>query len=267
MQAPTYRSIATQMDFTDFRPHPVAQLADFPLLREINENGEINFGTLPEKRENVVLRSYAAGLRISRQAMINDDLGAIDRAVRNTAMAVAATEDQVFFAMLLSNSGAGPTLVETGRAVFNATDGTLAGSAATIDIASLSIARAALRKRRRLDGTDLEAVGRVLLVGPDRETVAQQIVAPIQAQQAGNVNPFSGTLTIVTTAKITNNAWYLFADPNILPTFMYGFLSGDAGPRVRMDEPFGMQGMSYTVERDFGCGAVDFRGGFRNAGA
>lgn len=267
MQAPTYRSIATQMDFNDFRPHPVSQLSDFPLLREVNENGEINFGTLSEKKETVVLKSYAAGLRLSRQALINDDLGAIDRAVRNTALAVAATEDQVFYAMMLSASGAGPTLTETTRAVFNTTDGTLAGTAAAITVASLALGRAAMRKRKRLDGTDLEAVARILLVGPDKETEAQQIVAPIQAQQAGNVNPFAGTLSIVTTAKITGNAWYLFADPNTLPTFMYGFLSGDAGPRVRMEEPFGMQGTAYTVERDFGCGPVDWRGGYRNAGA
>ena len=161
----------------------------------------------------------------------------------------------------------GPTLTETTRQVFNTTDGTKAGTAAAITINSLSLGRSAIRKRKRLDGTDLDAIARILLVGPDKETEAQQIVAPIQAQQASNVNIFSGTLSIVTTAKITGNAWYLLADPNALPVFMYGFLSGDAGPRVRMDEPFGRQGSAWTIERDFGCGAIDWRGGYKNAGA
>jgi ATP-dependent protease ClpP protease subunit len=268
MQEPTYRRISAQMDFTDFRPHPVSQIGGFPLLKEVNESGEIKFGTIGDKKETVVLKSYAAGLRVSRQAMINDDLGAIDRAVRETAMAVAATEEQVFYAMAFGGSNAdGPTLTETTRQVFNTTDGTKAGSNAAITVPSLSLGRAALRKRKRLDGSDLDAVASVLLVGPDKETEAQQIVAPIQAQQAGNVNPFSGLLSVVTTAKITGNAWYLLADPDRVPVFMHGFLSGDAGPRVRMEEPFGMQGAAWTVERDFGCGAVDWRGGYKNAGA
>lgn len=268
MQTPTYRQIATQMDFTDFRPHPISQIGSFPLLQEVAEGGEIKFGTIGEKKETVQLRSYAAGLRMTRQAMINDDLGAIDRAVRDTANSIAASEEQIFYAMAFGGANAdGPTLTETTRQVFNTTDGTKAGTAAAITINSLSLGRSAIRKRKRLDGTDLDAIARILLVGPDKETEAQQIVAPIQAQQASNVNIFSGTLSIVTTAKITGNAWYLLADPNALPVFMYGFLSGDAGPRVRMDEPFGRQGSAWTIERDFGCGAIDWRGGYKNAGA
>jgi ATP-dependent protease ClpP protease subunit len=267
MQAPTYKMVAEQMDFTDFRPHPISQISDFPLLTEVAQNGEIKFGTLSEKKETVTLRSYASGLKISRQTLINDDMGAIDRAVRGTANAVAATEDQIFWAMVLSASAAGPTLTETGRAVFNTTDGTLAGSASAITTAALAIGRAAIRKRKRLDGSDLEAVPTLLVVGPDKQTEAEQIIAPLVAAQVSNVNVFTGTMQIVTTAKITGNAWYMFADPSVLPVFMYGFLSGDAGPRVRMEEPFGMQGASWTCERDFGCGAVGWRGGYRNAGA
>ena len=267
MQVPTYTMVADQMDFTDFRPHPISQISDFPMLQEVGESGEIKFGTLSEKKESVLLKSYAAGLRISRQAMINDDMGAIDRAVRGTANAVAATEDQIFWAMVLTASGAGPTLLETSRAVFNTTDGTLAASASAITVPALALGRAAIRKRKRLDGSDLEAVASILVVGPDKQTEAEQIIAPLVPAQASNVNPFTGQMRIVTTAKITGNAWYMFAEPSILPVFMYGFLSGDAGPRVRMDEPFGMQGASWSCERDFGCGAVGYRGGYRNAGA
>jgi len=268
LAAPTYRRIAMQMDFNDFRPHPVSRLSDYPMLQSVGEGGEIKFGTLSEKKESVAVLPYGAGLTLSRQLLINDDLGAIDRMISNAGITVAAFEDATFWAMALGgSSNNGPTMTETGRQMFNATDGTLAGSAATIDLTSLSVGRAALRKRKRLDGTDLDVTAAILLVGPDKETVAQQIVAPIQAQQAGNVNPFAGTLSVVVTAKITGNAWYLFADPSRLANFAYGYLQGAAGPRIRMEEPFGRQGVSFTVEEDFGCGAVDWRGGYRNAGA
>lgn len=268
LAAPTYRRVAMAMDFADFRPHPVARLSDFPMLKQVNEAGEIQFGTLSEKKESVAVLPYASGLTLTRQLLINDDLGAIDRMVSNAGLTVAAFEDATFWAMALGGASSnGPTMLETTRQMFNATDGSLAGTPAAISVASLSLGRAALRKRKRLDGTDLDVVAAILLVGPDKETEAQQVVAPLQAQQAGNVNPFSGTLSVVVTAKITGNAWYLFAAPEMLANFSYGYLQGAAGPRIRMEEPFGRQGVSFTVEEDFGCGAIDWRGGFRNAGA
>jgi hypothetical protein len=270
---PTYRQIATRMDFTDFRPHPVAGVGDFPTLLPIGEGGEIKAGSTSDKKETVLLGSYGRQFIIGRQMMINDDLGAIDRILTSRGRAVAAFEDATFYAMMLGGGNAdGPTLLETGRQVFNTTDTTKAGTAAAITVTSLSTGRSSMRKKKGLgkdaaDQIDLEISPTILLVGPDKETEAQQIVAPIQAQQAGNVNPFSGTLTIVTTNKITGNPWYLFADPSVAPVFMYGYLSGEEGPRMRMDEPFGTQGMAWSVELDFGAGAIDYRGGYKNAGA
>lgn len=264
---PTYRAIAREVSFNDFRAHPMVRTGDFPELKPIAEGGEIKFGTFGESKESVAVQSHAVGVRISRQMLINDDLQAIAQIVADQGLSVARYEDKLFYAMMLSASGAGPTLASTARAVFNTTDASLAGTAAAITVASLSIARAALRKRTSVDGAPLELTPAVLLVGPDKETEAQQIVAPLQAAQTGNINPFSGTLRVVTSARITGNAWYLFADPSELPNFVYGYLNGDSGPRMRTEEPFGHQGVAMTLEHDFGVGAIDFRGSFRNAGA
>jgi ATP-dependent protease ClpP protease subunit/phage major head subunit gpT-like protein len=271
---PTYQAIAERMDFTDFRPHPIAQIGDYPGLTEINEGGEIQFGTVGEKRETLLLRSYASGISISRQMIVNDDLSAIDRILSNRGQMVALEEDRLFWTMFVSGANSdGPTLTETTRQVFNTTDATKAGTATAITVAALGTARAAMRVRRSLapragaTGQLLNLTASILLVGPDKETEAQTIVAPIQAAQASNVNPFSGTLRIVVSPYITGNAWYLFADPSVLANFAYGFLRGEGGPRMRMDEPFGVQGMRFTVEHDFGVGAIDFRAGWRNAGA
>ena len=270
---PTYRRFAARMDFMDFRPHPVSGMGDFPTLLPIAETGEIQFGSTSDKKETVVLGSYGRGFTVSRQMLVNDDLGGLDRMLSSRGRAVAAFEDATFYAMMLSGANAdGPSLLETTRQVFNTTDTTKAGTAAAITIASLSAGRAAMRRKKGLgkdaaDQIELETPPAIILVGPDKETEAQQLIAPIQAQQAGNVNPFSGTLEIVTSNQLTGNSWYLFAEPDVSPVFMYGYLSGEEGPRMRMDEPFGTQGMSWTVELDFGAGAIDYRGGYKNAGA
>ncbi len=266
--APTYRAIARQKTFRDFRPHPIIRPGDFPTLKPIGEGGEIKFGTIGEKAETVALVPYGVAVSISRQTLINDDIGAIADMVADQGRAVSRFEDQTFYAMLLSGAGAnGPTLSETNRQVFNTTDGTLAATPAAITVASLSIGRAAMMKKTTLDGNLLNVLPSILLVGPDKLTEAQQVVAPIQADAAGNVNPFAGLLRVVATARITGNAWYLFADPGDVPNFVYGFLEGAAAPRTRMEEPFGRQGMVISIEHDFGVGAVDYRGAWKNAGA
>lgn len=266
VQAPTYREISRRRDFTDFRPHPMVRAGDFPKMQPLAEGGEIKFGTIGENKETAVLTPYAVALTITRQMLVNDDLGAIDQILSDYGSMVADFEEETFF-----NFFANATLAD-GNAVWlaNASRGSnLAGTAAAITVSSLALGRAAMRKQTTIDGKKMNLTPSILLVGPDKETEADQIVTTITPQTAGNVNPFSGRLRVVTTAQITGNNWYLFAEPSRPggACFVHGFLNGAAAPRVRMDEPFGRQGMSMSVEHDFGLGAIDFRGTYKNAGA
>lgn len=270
---PTYRAIAERIDFTDFREHPISNIGNWPMLEAVPESGEIKFGSVSDKKETVALIAYAKAFAITRQMLVNDDLGGIERMLASRGQSIAAFEDQVFFTLLLSGSGSnGPTLAETSRQVFNTTDGTLAASAAAINPTSVSLGYAAMAARKSLaakaaDQMFIKAEPRFLLTGPAKQFEAAQLLAPIQAAAASDVNPYVGKLQPIMAPHITGNAWYMFADPTATPCFMYGYLSGEAGPRMRMDEPFGMQGIRYSVELDFGCGATDFRGGYKNAGA
>lgn len=273
--SPTYRSVAERLDFNDLRPHQIASAGDMPGLLPVNEAGEIRYGSMGEKKETVSLGKYGIALSISRDVILNDDMNGIERILRTRGASVAQWEDQVFWAMFLSGAGNdGPTLLETTRQVFNTTDATKAGAGAAITIPSLSAGRATLRKRvgipsapGKTDGQFMDLEAAILLVGPDKETEAQQQVESIKAQKSGDVNPFAGTLRIVVTPRITGNTWYLLTDPAVFTNFMYGYLSGRSGPRLRMDEPFGVQGIRYSIEEDFGVGAIDFRGGWKNPGA
>ena len=266
---PTYRRIARQRSYADFRAHTTVRVGDFPELKPVNpEGGEIKAGTFSEAKETTKVEAYGVLVKLSRAMLVNDNLDGITQVLNDRGNAVARFEDKVFYAMMLGGTLAdGPTLLETTRQVFNTTDGTKAAAAAAITVVSLSAGRAAMRKQKTKDGAELELAASILLVGPDKETEAQQIVAPIQAQQAGNVNPFSGTLSVVTTAKIIGNGWYLFADPGDAPVFEWGLLDGYTAPRFRMEDLFGVDGTALSLQHDFGCGAIDFRGGYKNAGA
>jgi hypothetical protein len=243
-------------------------MGDFPMLQEVNEAGEIKGGTLSEAREKTRVTAYGVQFALTRQMLVNDNLGGIQQVLASYGDTVARFEEETFYTMLLSGSNAdGPTLLETARQVFNTTDTTKASANAAISAASVSIGRAKMRAQESLDGQKLNITPSIILVGPDKETEAQQLVAGITPALSSSVNVFSGALQVVVSAQITGNAWYLFAAPSVLPNFEYGLLDGYAAPRLRIDEPFGMQGTKVSLEHDFGCGAIDFRGGFKNAGA
>lgn len=266
---PTYRRIARQRSYADFRDHNTIRVGDFPDLQEVNpEGGEIKSGTFSESKEKTAVKAYGVRVDFSRQMLVNDRLNGLVQVLNDRGNAVARFEDRTFYAMMLSGANNdGPTLNDTARQVFNTTDASKAAANAAITVNSVALGRAALRKRKSKDGSELEISAVILLVGPDKELEAQQLVAPIQAQQVGNINPFSGKLEVEVTAKIVGNGWYLFASPQEVPNFEWGLLDGYTAPRFRTETPFGIQGVSFSLEHDFGCGAIDFRGGYKNAGA
>ena len=261
LAAPTYRQISRKRNFRDFRPMPLVRTGDFPTLQPIKESGEIKWGTFGEGREQALISSYGVGVTISRQMMINDELGAIDEVLSNYGMTVALFEERTFYAFALA------AVMADGNAIFHASHGNLAsgGSASAINTAAVAAGRASMRKQKSIDGNTLNIVPNILLVGPDKETEAEMFVATITPTATANVNPFSGKLSPVVTAEIAGNAWFLLSSAN--PCWIHGYLEGAEAPRLRTEEPFGRQGLSMTLEHDFGMGAADYRGGYQNNGA
>lgn len=259
---PIYRRIARRRDFRDFRPTPLIRTGDFPMLEKVNEKGEIKFGSFGESKEAAALIAYARGINISRQMLINDDLGAIDEVLSSYGEMIPAFEEATFWKFALSAK------LADNKAVFHVDHNNLAAAGGDINVDTVSEGRTAIRKQKSIDGRNLSLRPTILLTGPERETQAEQLVAQVQPTESGQVNPFSGRLIAESTAEITGTEWYLLCGPGRAGSpWVYGYLDGATGPRVRMDEPFGTQGMSMTVEEDFGMGAADFRGGWKNPGS
>lgn len=259
---PTYRRISRQRNFRDFRPHTSIKLGDFPMLEKIAQNGEIKYGELNEGKETISVLSYAKALSVTRQTMINDDLGAINEMLSSYGATVALFEEITFYTNALN------AVLADGQPVFHSSHANLAGSGGAIDIDTVSAGRASMSKQKSLDKNPLLSnVPAMIVTGPDRITSAEKLVASITPATLATVNIFSGRLTPFDTAQISGNEWYLFADPQLGSNYRWGYLEGYEAPRVRIDNPFGRQGMAMSVEHDFGCGAVDFRYGYKNPGA
>jgi hypothetical protein len=269
LATPTYRKIGARKVFNDFKPHRFLRAGDFPNLTAVAENGEIQVGTIGESQELVTLATFGRRVRVTRQVLINDDLSAFGDFAGMIGRRVVDFENRTFYAVVNTASGAGPTLVTGNAAVFATAAGRAnrAASGGAIDVTSIGAGRAAIMKQTSVDGLQVGILPSMLLCGPDYLTVAQQLTSSIQPQQAGNVNPFAGMLEPVGEASIPGNRWYLFADPEAAPVYIYGYLDGADGPQVTSGPVQGVDGFEVQVIHDFAAGAVDWRGGWFNPGA
>ncbi|MCM2562498.1 Mu-like prophage major head subunit gpT family protein [Lutimaribacter sp. EGI FJ00015] len=262
-QSPVKTTLARQSTLADFRPGTRLRLSDVGTLSKVSESGEITHTSRAEASESYALDTYATQFAISRKALINDDLGAFRDWGATAGRMAAETEANLMLSLLLGN----PTMGEDGKALFHADHGNLAAGSA-LEIAALDAARKAMRGMKALDGkTPINATPRYLLVGPELETTAEQILASIYAATVADANPFTGRLTLLVEPRIADESFYIFADPGVLPVLEYSYLSSAQGPQMASREGWDVLGMEFRVVLDFGCGAVDWRGAYLNPGA
>jgi hypothetical protein len=125
------RRLGRQATAKDFRAVNKLMLGEAPLLEKLNEHGEIKAGTMAEARESYKVETWARKIGITRQVLVNDDLGAFSDLARRMGQGAAETEARILVDLLEANSGSGPKLTD-GKALFHADHGNKAGSGATI---------------------------------------------------------------------------------------------------------------------------------------
>lgn len=260
--APTYRKWATQKQFNDFKEHTFARVGDFPAFTEIQEGGEVRYGTISESAERIYAKEFTSGFALGRRAIINDDLNALSDFSSGIATRAANDENKWVYSTLKSN----PNLRD-GTAVFHANRGNLAASGAGIDGTTIGSAVKALRAQKSLDGMVLNLQPAMLVVGPAQEVAARQLLASINATKPSDANIWSGFAELVIDAEITDNAWFLFASPSAAPVMVFGYVQGANGPVIRSEKAFDTQSLKIAASLDFGWGFIGAIGAYRNAGA
>ncbi len=256
------KSMARQRLHRDFRPMTKIRLGGMPSLGKVAENGEIKSVTRDETKETFSLDTYGSIFSLTRQALINDDLGAFGEFATTAGRAAAETEAEIIVSILTGNP-----VMDDGENLFDSAHGNLAGAGGAISVTTLHAARLAMRKQTDLNGKPINAVPKFLLVAPEQETVAEQVLAELNATTVAEQNPFAGRMTLAVDPRLPASAWYLFADPASVPVLEYAYLSSAQGPQIASREGFDILGMEFRVVLDFGAGAVDWRGAYKNAGA
>jgi hypothetical protein len=265
------KTVCRRSTVNDFKAKYLLRRGELPTLLKVNEAGEFTRGKMVEGRESYKIDTYGRVFGITRQSLINDDLGGFTDVAGDWGLAAAEFENGFLCGVLCSNSGAGPKLADT-KSIFDAAHGNVATAGAAIDDTTLAAGRLALRGMKGLDGTTpINVSARYLMVPAAKETAAEKYLAAIAPTQATLVNPFAGgKFELVVDPRLdaySAAAWYLFADPAVLPVIEYAYLSGFEGVQVETRNGFDVDGVEVRARLDFGAGGIDYRGAYRNAGA
>ncbi|MCW5694556.1 MAG: Clp protease ClpP [Pseudolabrys sp.] len=254
------KGLGKRRDAADFRPLMSIRLSEAPALLEKPEGGELTYGSRSETVESFALKPAGRIFAITREALINDDLGAFSSSARAWGRTAALYEADRLYSLFSANGGAGATLSDN-NALYTTARGNKLTVGSALASGSLSSARQSMRSMKDPDGkTFINLKPRHLVVGPSLEETALQLAATITPTAINDVNTFAGKLDVHVEPRFQDATWRIFADPSDLPVIVYGYLNGQAGPQLATKEGWTTLGMEFRCVLDFGCGLEDWRG-------
>ena len=225
----TSREIAA----SNFRSLHSVKVSAGPDLEEVNEQGEFKSGTVQEGAETFAVKTYGKIFGITRQAIVNDDLDVFSNMFPLLGQGAANTEAKLFAGLLEENAGLGPKL-SNGKTPFHASHGNLTQAASSLSVASLGAARVAMRRQTGIAGEAINVVPAFLVVPPELETFAEQLLTEIAASEVANANPFAGKLKLLVEPRFTSaTAWYLCAAPGAPDGLQHAYSTNYLGTSSR----------------------------------
>jgi hypothetical protein len=257
---------------SDYRPHNRYYLGSFSDLKAVNEHGEYENGVLSDAAKEVIQGQRKGRiLQITPEAIVNDDLGALQRPAFALGQAAGRTIEKDVYSLFALNSGFGPTMRD-GNPLFHASHGNIAAVAAAPSVTAFDAMRVLLASQKDTGGNDFLDITAAIWLGPlslggtarvvNGAEYDTEVTSKFQVPNKVR-NMFRD---IVDTPRLSGTAWYTFADPNIQPTFEVAFLDGISVPTLEQETNFRTDGLSWKVALRYGTAAVGTRGAARNAG-
>ena len=269
----------------NFHSHTVYSLAVNGELKEVGQTGELEHMDLSSENWTRQVKTRGALLGITRQDLINDDLGAFTRSAMTLARKAMTTREKVGMTLIMA-SGAGSSHFTAARGNY------LTGAGTALSHAGLANAIKAFRNLTGQDGDPVGVEPELMFVPPTLEETARTLLSAgsmlvvtglastsakgvqsnsnIYAGRFGGAPLVSPYLELSSIPGYSTAYWYLFANPAVLPCYEIAYLNGQEAPTIEffgLDTNVDTLGVTWRVYYDFGVAAAEWRAGVKSAGA
>jgi ATP-dependent protease ClpP protease subunit len=271
LQADTWTRFCARGTVSDFRVHRRYRVGSLGNLDAKTELGEYRNKAIPDgEKASITASSKGNIVNISRETIINDDLGALTSVTSAMGRAAKRTVEADVYATLALNSGFGPTL-DDGITLFHASHNNVSTGAPLV--ASFDAARVIMASQKDVSNNDYLTLMPAVWLGPIGLGGAARVVLnstydPDTANKLQRANIAAGMVQdIVDTPRLSGLPWFFFANPLEAPVLEVAFLDGNDTPYLELENGFSVDGSSWKVRMDYGVAGVDFRGAVRSTGA
>ena len=275
----SYQKLVTVRSLPDFKETKDIRMSDTPQLVELPEGAEYKYGYQDLSKEGWHLVTFGRKMGITRQAVINDDLGAFDK-LGNWGLAAARLEAFLFWQVFNENQ-----LMGDGVDLFHAKHANIETKKELVgapSIEAISSARVKMRRQKSMEaekdqdrlskvktGRNLGLVPKHIIVPPELEENALKIIMPgLYAAKNEDKNPYQGYFDIIVGDELTDtDAWYMACDKSQgIDLIHMGYLDGIRAPYVEYQNDFDTDQVAVKARMDIACKAKDWKGLYKNPG-
>jgi hypothetical protein len=230
-------------------------------FEDVGPSGELKSADASDETRTIKAKLTGRMSSITMVDIVNDDLGALTQVPARLGRGAAVKLNKDFW-----------TEFQASNSSFYRAETAAAGNA--LQISSLRTAVSSYRKLTDPDGNPLGITPQLLLVPPELEMTAEELMGSsvlITGENAtrGNVNVFAGRFRVVSSAYLTSGTtWWLMANPAELPAMEVAFLNGQRLPTVQQAEAdFNQLGIQVRGHFSYGVAKAEARGAYRMATA
>lgn len=255
----TFEAFTTSGTLSDFKAATIYRVSEAGDLLPIPQGGEFKFDEMKDQSSHAKLVTYGRRWGMTREAMINDDIGVLTR--------VPAAYVRAYRRLI--NKLAYKTLAEIN---YSEGKGNL-GTAGAISVSTVGQMRAMMRKQKNIRGKEtLNIEGKLLIVPAELEVAALELIGSAANPGGGNsgvINVFRNSLRAVVDADLdaySAKAWYMAADPSDVEGIRVSYLNGKKEPNLESRASWERLGMEWRIFGDVGVDLVDERAFIKNEG-
>ena len=255
----SWRSISSVRSVNDFKALTSYRLNGGMKFEKVAPGGELKNAAVSDESRTISAETYGIMTSVTRNDLINDDLGALTAVPQRIGRGGALKLNDVFWASFQDDS----SFFTTGR-------GNKKTTAGALSLSNLKAIATLFRKLRDPDGNPVAVEPRVLLVPSDIELAAAEIMGSSlvisgNTTAAPNVNVLAGRYQVVSTSYLSSaEDYYLLASPADMPVMEVAFLNGVQSPIVETAEAdFNTLGVQMRGYFDFGVAKAEYLAGVK----
>ena len=249
-----------------FHEYTGVKLGGLGLMERVQNGGQIKSGSMDEETFNYQVQTVGKLIGLTREMLVNDDLGGFTRIAANLGKSAYKTRENSFWSLVLGNASA----------FFSAANLNLLDDA--LDIDGLTAGEQLLVEQTGIDGTPININAQYLVVPPALATTARGLYYSPNLQGGTTTEPeinvFQNAYEPIVTPYLSNTTvnasasdtgWYLFSNSN--KPYGIAYLNGNQTPVIEeVSLQAGYLGRVWQGYFDYGVCEVEHRGAVFSSG-